>query len=192
MANILKRIIRTIEDERLKRLIKEVWGRIPAPERDIIDQRLSGIYDRTLEYDALPAWQHVLGCVVPVQSTVVDGVELSDIRAHMFLDGAKIEKVNDMVAMGCIAHEFAHVFLGHQCWETASKVFGDFEPLLWGAMKSCHEWDADLHVWLWGFHQEFRAWAKHGNKNHPPWWLSPGFGKQPELGEKTPTEKRGN
>lgn len=188
-VKVPERFVKHVKSDDLKELIKEVWRRIPAAERKIIDDRLSGIFPAELGCPTEGLWsKQVLSGVAPILWVVSHNIELGSQDAHMWIDQARLNKYSDPAIMAVIAHEFAHVFLNHPCYQKAVEWWGAFEPLTAAAIEVVHDWDADLQSFLWGFQPELRALAEERHSKPPAWLLTPQVG-QP-LTEKT-TEETG-
>jgi hypothetical protein len=165
------RFAKHIESPRLKRLIFEVWQRIPAPERAIIEMRLRSIAVCDLE-DASPPGKRINACIETAGGFVQVGtVKVSSPCCDMFIDWPTLEGLDDLPVMGALAHEFAHVFLAHACWKHAREFWRRYESLRMAAAEDVHEWDVALHLWLWGFHEELMAWGKVSRTPEPPWFI---------------------
>lgn len=184
--------VKHVKSDEFKELIKQVWQRIPAAERGIIEERLSGIYPADLDRptEGRMSKKQVLAGVAPILWFVSHDIELGSQHAHMWIDQARLNKYSDPAIMAVIAHEFAHVFLNHPCYQKASEWWGAFEPLTAAAIEVVHDWDADLQTFLWGFQPELRALLKERHQKYPAWLLTPECG-QP-LTEKTTEEAGGD
>jgi len=167
-ARVPVEFVEHIESKKLGRLVSEVWRRLKPPVREVIKQRLTGIYDGVkTDVGGLD------GGVWPVETVVRDGVELGSQRCYIWLDAAKMEGMSDTMAMAVICHELAHVFLGHSVYARATFVMAETEGLRVRAIRDVHEWDADLLVFSWGFAEELEERLQRTRHKLPPWWIKP-------------------
>jgi hypothetical protein len=171
MVRLPSRFAKHIESPRLKRLIFEVWQRIPALERRIIEMRLRSITVCDLE-SVSPPGKRINACVETAGGFVQVGtVKVNSPIVNLFIDWPTLEGLDDLPIRGALAHEFAHVFLAHASWRRAQEFWKPYEPLTMAAATTVHEWDVALHLWLWGFHEEMMAWGKVSRTQEPPWFI---------------------
>jgi len=147
------------KNERLKRLIREVWGRLPAYDRYALTELV-------LEMN-----EGQTGCENTIAST--EGIDIENMWSVVSLGGVKDIKSDDAAAY-VIAHEFAHVLCRHTM---VSAVLGflsrldvyaddDFENI-----NEYHEDQADLMAWVWGFQDELLAFQDEFPEARRPCWF---------------------
>lgn len=167
-VKVPSRLVRTVRSEKVKRLIGAVWGRIPAADQEIIAGRVVRVYGGVkADVEGLD------GCMWPVETVVRDGLEVGSLRCCVWFDTASIEKMPEGVALATIAHELAHVFLGHSVYARALFVLAETEGLKVQAMRDVHEWDVCACLFLWGFAEELDESFRHRHQDPPPWWIKP-------------------
>jgi len=167
-ARVPVEFVEHVGSKKLVRVIGEVWQRLKPPVREVIKQRLTGIYDG-VKADV----GGKDGSLWPVETVVRDGVELGSQQCYIWLDAAGMEGMSDTMVMAVICHELAHVFLGHSVYARATFVMAETEGLKVQAIRDVHEWDADLCVFLWGFAEELEERLRQTRQNLPPWWIKP-------------------
>lgn len=173
--SFLRQVEWVIKDQRLKRLIGEVWRRLPPHDKSMIRERVLEISEYVDEDE-----DGVLGsagdsdCVTSVPGKCAAEVA-KDLHYTVSLGGAR-EIQGDLVSMCVIAHELAHVVLRHNELSVVVASLLGFEPdpiyteSDFEDLKEWHEDHANLQVWLWGFHDELAAFLEHFPEARRPRW----------------------
>jgi hypothetical protein len=101
------RFIHGLEDERLIRLLKRVWKRLPACDRRVLRKLVTDVNDYTFEKHELGS-AHIVDSGWSMSGNAGDAV--MELENSVNLGGAKKIR-SDAACMFVIAHEFAHVVL---------------------------------------------------------------------------------
>lgn len=162
-------LIRRINDERTRRLVHQVWQRLPAHDRAVLRALLSTI---TLTKSELGHTS--LAYAGGIDPSLLDGNPAQAIEDLIYeVSLHRVPEVEaDTAALFVIAHEFAHVVLRHpQIAIVSASLRGltysddDLE-----AEKVQHEDEANLQVWAWGFQAEMRAFFDAYPESPRPRW----------------------
>ncbi len=148
MKTISARVLKHVNSKRLRRLVQEVWARLPACDRHVLSALVAEINDHA------PLTVSNYGQC----SAVGDG--------HVRVVLARSMR-SDSATRAVIAHEFAHALLRHQIavedfvqkgWR--GPTTGHYWKATRREVKSLECWDeeqADWQVIRWGFKREERA-----------------------------------
>ena len=154
------KVLVEIQDPRIKHLFFEVHGRLPTHDQvtvaaliEKVTDSAEGMTDNDLAYAATHSKPEIDGIIAEY---------VRDSRVTLHLGGLKTEE-SDLLVMGVIAHELAHIVLRHgQISLVANVMMGlrpdpicDTEDSK--ILDEWHEDHADLLAYLWGFERETEA-----------------------------------
>jgi hypothetical protein len=166
-------------DERLKRLTRQVWRRIPACDRAVLRELLQEVSD------SYPQDTNILGTAQPVDPDLMqDGCAANIVKEvyHIVELGRVREIPDDDAACHVIAHEFAHVVLRHTEMRVVAANLLMFELYTDSDLDTLRDWHedhADLQAWLWGFEREMHAFfVACPEARRPRWYVN--LSTQPE------------
>ncbi len=172
MSSVPQRLVHSIDDKRLRKLVFRVWKRLPACDRHVLRDLLTDIMDDEPEDEPILATASA-GCF----SMSFEGVPAAEVvNCVLNLTNAKGIQ-SDTACVYVIAHEFAHVVLRHtQLGTTVAYLMGLIPPIGFtkedcAALKACEEDQADLQAWTWGFRSEFRAFLRAFPEARRPRWF---------------------
>lgn len=174
MAEIPARFLFHLESDRLRRLVTQVWDRLPEHDQAVLAALVISVSD----YAKMPLGSTLglASCVAP--DTMFNGcaaLAAQDLSHIVYLPRAA-ETGSDSAVTYIIAHEFAHVVLRHT---EMSVVVGNLlgfkpDPIYTKDqlhdLSDWHEDAADLQVWLWGFRDELAAFQKAYPGSRKPRW----------------------
>jgi len=170
MKNILETFLWTINDERIRRLIKKVWSRIPAYDRAVLLALICGFSD-------FEDGEYILGSAGPANAASIEngcaGDAAMNLDYYVNLGGVRKTK-SDKAAMAVIAHELAHIVLRHNQLGVVIDTLRDFDIYSHSYIKNINqnaEETADLLIWTWGFHDELRTLFDEFPKTFKPRWF---------------------
>ncbi|MBL7208965.1 MAG: hypothetical protein ISS52_02580 [Dehalococcoidia bacterium] len=152
-----------VRDERLKRLIKQVWQRLPFCDRVVLWELMLDMSDGDSgEPESTLASARAIDPSAPWSGNVAQIAE--NTYWSVSLHRAKDIK-SDAACMYVIAHEFAHVVLRHTQISLAAGYLLGFEPPIYtetdlDTLTQWHEEEADLQAWVWGFQDELKAFLE--------------------------------
>lgn len=125
-----------LRSKRLRDLFAEVIEKLPDKDRAAINERLMLVIDNSV---FLPASKRpVLGAAV--------GVAVKKCVCLVYLSPRRLQKRSDSFVRYVIAHELAHVFLGHVERMVLSTLSEDSEEA-----EALYESEAQAQAERWGF-----------------------------------------
>lgn len=177
-------LVRRVKSERLRRLIDQVWQRLPAWERHVLRERLLYISDgpRMEEGD-----NSGIAYAEGISKRVTSGcaaLAVEDLPFTITLCRVA-EAESDAACMWIIAHELAHIVLRHPemtllleslCTDEPDAAYTVTDLLdLW----KWQEDQADLQAWLWGFRDEHKAATEAFPKARRARWFVDAVAREP-------------
>ncbi len=170
MKNSFKTLLWQIEDERVKRLTKKAWPRIPAYDQAVLRGLIFAISDYVGE-------DNILGSAGPVDPTSVDNGCAGDVALNLdyYVNLGGVRKTrSDKAGMAVIAHEFAHVVLRHNQLGAVISGLRGLSIYSESDIETFDQYDeetADLLIWTWGFQDELRAYFDEFPNSFKPRWF---------------------
>lgn len=161
MLNDREWLLLHAKGERLKRLLLEVWYRLPERDRDVLRGALEIENAPTLLPSDLFA-----GCGWQYQSDSVAGYTIH----VMFGDSVESdEQYSDAAIRFIIAHELAHAVLRHPMLKQLYMRHGGQQDQT--LSEYVFEDHANLQVLTWGFKHEMIAINAIDPDRMPPWFI---------------------
>lgn len=163
----------SIQDPRLRHLIKTVWDRLPEMDQLSLSHLILEISESTDHF--VPGPQGTIYVEDDFTGPLATLMETTP-QAVVTLGTLK-EVPSDAAAMAVVAHELAHVLLRHH-------HLGPIADVMCG-LRHCNEQDshaltewfedqAELQVWFWGFQQEMAAFYDlYPGSRQPRWIITP-------------------
>jgi hypothetical protein len=129
-------VVNRLRSKRLRELFSDVWSKLPVADQALLSKRLLLVIDNS---GLLPrSHPPVLGAAV--------GIGLKKFAAFVYLSPRRLQSYPDSFVRYVIAHELAHIFLGHIEKSVLSTLAEDSDE-----DEALYESEAKAQARRWGY-----------------------------------------